>query len=216
MEPGRDIAFWTFRAGTDGDYEHLVPHWKAMATKFNPTCAWFLVRQPDANMFHRAMAMCAHVNTPSLFTVPTVFMDVDAFPNADLREATNSVRDIGLTYRETPGLMPINEGVIFARPTEAAKIFFWAYLATFEALQELLTPADWAWWGGQLALNALTDFVTDKEDLVTAFLPCDIYNFSPDTDSDLSKAVLDTKAVIHLKGQRKAQFARMREYQEAR
>ena len=84
LQSGRTIGFWTFRSSDDGDYEALVPHWKAMCDKFHPACAWFVIRQPGGNMFNRAMAMCAHVNTPSLFRMPTVFLDVDAFPNANL------------------------------------------------------------------------------------------------------------------------------------
>lgn len=210
LDPGRTIGLWTFRSSEGDAYEDLVPHWKAMADKFHPNCSWFLIRQPGATMFSRAMAMCAHVNTPALFQMPTVFLDVDAFPNASLLPMCDQVKDIGLTMRAAPGLMPVNEGVIVAKPTETTKAFFWAYVATFEALQGLLADTDWGWWGGQLALNALAD------NPAVTFLSCDTYNFSPDTESDLAPAVLGTKAVVHLKGNRKAHFERVKAYQVGR
>lgn len=212
LEDNITLGCWTFltqEPGTSNDYEAMLPHWKAMVDKFNPDCAWFVTRQPSGNMFHRAMSMCAHVHS-SLFTRPTVFLDVDAFPNADLLKAMEGVRDVGLTVRNVDGLMPVNEGVIFARPTEATKAFFMAYVATYEALQELLTPDDWGWWGGQLALNALMPHDS------AVLLPCETHNFSPDTASDFAPVELDTKAVIHLKGPRKAQFERVKAYQDAR
>lgn len=215
LDDGRNIGLWTFRS-TDADhYEDFVPHWKAMCDKFHPRCAWFLNRMPGATMFQRAMSMCAHVNTPALFRMPTVFLDVDAFPNTDLSAMCGLVKDVGLTIRETPGLMPVNEGVIVARPTEAAIRFFWAYVATYEALQGLLPEKDWGWWGGQLALNALSKGM-QPDGVAVTYLPVDPYNFSPDSEEDLSAAVLDTKAICHLKGPRKVHLARIKAYQNAR
>jgi hypothetical protein len=185
-----------------------------MVDKFNPDTAWLVTRQPQGTMFHRAMSMCAHVHS-SLFTVPTVFTDVDAFPNANLSVGIAQVKHVGLTVRETPGLMPVNEGVIVARPSEATKAFFMAYVATYEALRDLLPEKDWAWWGGQLSLNALGGIGGPYESTVTV-LPCDTYNYSPDTVDDMTPAALDGKTVIHLKGPRKAMFDRLKEYQNAR
>lgn len=217
LEDNIKLGCWTFlthEAGTSNDYEAMLPHWKATVAKFNPNCAWFVTRQPEGNMFHRAMSMCAHVHS-SLFTVPTVFLDVDAFPNGDLLKAMDSVVDIGLTVRDTPGLMPVNEGVIFARPTEATKRFFMNYVATYEALQALLPEAEWRWWGGQLSLNALSKG-SQPDGVAITYLPVDPYNFSPDADADFAPAVLNEKVIIHLKGPRKASFDRVAAYQNAR
>lgn len=213
------INFFTYRCLKTADqFKPIVDHWRAMVAKFHPDCMRAVASGHDVDMFERAEAMCAFVHSDS-FNAPTVFMDSDAFPNADLLPVFDSVRDIGLTYRDTPGLMPINEGVIFAQPTDAARAFFRAYLGTFEALRGLLVETDWRWWGGQLALNAL-GYISDPASSVihsaVNLLPCDTYNFSPDTEADLDPAVLDTKSVIHLKGGRKDMFERVRAYQEAR
>lgn len=218
LEDDITLACWTFltqEPGTSNDYEAMLPHWKDQVKRTNPKAAWLVTRQPDGNMFHRAMSMCAHVHS-SLFTVPTVFLDVDAFPNADLWPMIKEVKDVGLTYRETPGLMPINEGVIVARPSEATKAFFMMYVATYEALQGYLSDSDWRWWGGQLALNAMSgneDPTNWPAGLTIRHLPVDPYNFSPDNDEDMTSAVLDAKTIVHLKGQRKAQFERLKAYQ---
>jgi hypothetical protein len=215
LEDDITLACWTFlthEPGTRNDYEAMLPHWKDQVKRTNPSAAWLVTRQPDGNMFHRAMSMCAHVHS-SLFTVPTVFLDVDAFPNCDLAEMIGKVKDVGLTVRDMPGLMPVNEGVIIARPSEATKAFFMAYVATFEALQGFLSDADWRWFGGQLALNALHDSIVGPS---VRYLPCAQYNFSPDTEADMEPAVLDTKTILHLKGPRKQLFERVKAYQNAR
>ena len=213
----RDIVFWSHLCCQVDDpdpFNGYIAHWKAMVDKFHGAdrCARVVTRQNGVDMYRRAMLMTAFVCSPA-FTAPTVFMDADAFPNADLRKGFSDVKDIGMTVREIDGLMPVNEGVIFAKPTDATRAFFLAYLATYDNLAKMLQPKDWAWWGGQLSLCALADGAVGASAWPLA---CDHWNFAPDTEEDLTPAVLDTKAVIHMKGARKEHFARIQAYQRAR
>jgi hypothetical protein len=199
------MIVWTYRIADD--FAAMIQHQVAMTDKFHGSAAQHVVeRGVEVNMFERCAAMCAFVHSDS-FTAPTVFLDNDAFPNADLRPAFDQIADVGLTVRDTPGLMPVNEGVIFALPTEGSRAFFQAYHDEYAASRNRMSEKDWKWWGGQAALNAI-----DHSSAVQ--LPCDTYNFSP--DGPMSRAELDGKAIIHLKGPRKALFDQVRQYQEAR
>ena len=193
------------------EYFHsLVTHQAAMVKKFCPGARHIVARGDDGiDMFRRAEAMDDFVHS-SAFDAPTVFLDNDAFPNADLSAVFDQIQHVGLTVRDTPGLMPVNEGVIFARPTPETRHFFSAYERTFGALHYLMPDDKWRWWGGQTALNMLAGPAQDRITL----LPCDQFNYSPDEPQP--RAVLDSKAVLHLKGPRKALFDQLVAYQEGR
>lgn len=193
------------------EYFHsLVTHQAAMVKKFCPGARHIVARGDDGiDMFARAQAMHDFVLS-SAFDAPTVFLDNDAFPNADLAPVFDQIQHVGLTVRDTPGLMPVNEGVIFARPTEETRGFFLTYFHVFHALYHLMPEEKCTWWGGQTALNMLAGPAQDRITL----LPCDTYNYSPDEPQP--RAVLDSKAVLHLKGPRKALFDQLVAYQEGR
>jgi hypothetical protein len=193
------------------EYFHaLITHQANMVRKFCPGAKHIVVDGHDGvDMYARACAMHEFVLSPG-FDSPTVFLDNDAFPNRDLSTAFDEVNHVGLTLRGTPGLMPINEGVIFARPTDEARGFFAAYLDTFCGLQHVMHAERWKWWGGQTSLNMLAGPAADRITL----LPCDTWNYSPDEPQP--RAVLDSKAVLHLKGPRKQLFDQLVAYQESR
>jgi hypothetical protein len=169
-------------------------------------------------MYERVMAMCAFVRSRQ-FNAPAVFLDSDAFLNAPVASLFQGHFDIGATYRPDPGLMPINEGVILAdsRDKAAARAFFAGYLATYDRLCANQTVTGYygnvkRWRGGQLSLNALTcpAGVPSALDSAKAFgariryYPCATFNFSIELDRPYSARQLDAKAVLHLKGPRKA------------
>lgn len=181
-------------------------------------------------MYERVIAMCAFVRSRQ-FRAPTAFLDSDAFLNAPVASLFQGHFDIGATYRSDPGLMPINEGVIFAnsRNKDLVRGFFAGYLGTYDRLCGNAAVSGYygnikRWRGGQLSLNALTcpPGVPSELDSAKAFgariryFPCSTFNFSIELDRPYSARQLDAKAVLHLKGPRKAILDQIIAYQTQR
>jgi hypothetical protein len=220
------------------DYDRIVRHCIAAALAAQPGARFVLatdsqfladiehpsltiVRLPldQANpMYERVIAMCAFVRSRQ-FNAPTAFLDSDAFLNAPIANLFQGHFDIGATYRLDPGLMPINEGVIFAnsRNKDLVRAFFAGYLGTYDRLCGNAAVTGYygnikRWRGGQLSLNALTcpQGVPSALDSAKAFgariryYPCSTFNFSIEMEKPCSARQLDTRAVLHLKGPRKA------------
>ena len=220
------------------DYDRIVRHCIAAALAAQPGARFILatdsqflsdiehpsltiVRLPldQANpMYERVIAMCAFVRSRQ-FNAPTAFLDSDAFLNAPIANLFQGHFDIGATYRPDPGLMPINEGVIFAnsRNKDLVRAFFAGYLGTYDRLCGNAAVTGYygnikRWRGGQLSLNALTcpQGVPSALDSAKAFgariryYPCSTFNFSIEMDRPYTPRQLDTRAVLHLKGPRKA------------
>jgi hypothetical protein len=220
------------------DYDRIVRHCIAAALAAQPGVRFILatdsqfltdiehpaltiVRLPldqASPMYERVIAMCAFVRSRQ-FTAPTAFLDSDAFLNAPIANLFQGHFDIGATYRPDPGLMPINEGVIFAnsRNKDLVRAFFAGYLGTYDRLCGNAAVTGYygnikRWRGGQLSLNALTcpQGVPSALDSAKAFgariryYPCSTFNFSIEMDRPCSARQLDARAVLHLKGPRKA------------
>jgi hypothetical protein len=220
------------------DYDQIVRHCIATALAAQPGARFILatddqfltdiehpsltiVRLPldrASPMYERVIAMCAFVRSRQ-FNAPTAFLDSDAFLNAPIANLFQGHFDIGATYRSDPGLMPINEGVIFAnsRNKDLVRAFFTGYLGTYDRLcgNAAVTGCYGnvkRWRGGQLSLNALAcpQGVPSTLDSAKAFgariryYPCSTFNFSIETDRPYTPRQLDTRAVLHLKGPRKA------------
>jgi hypothetical protein len=181
-------------------------------------------------MYERVIAMCAFVRSRQ-FNAPTAFLDSDAFLNAPIASLFQGHFDIGATYRSDPGLMPINEGVIFAnsRNKDLVRGFFSGYLGTYDRLCGNAAVTSYygnikRWRGGQLSLNALTcpPGIPSELDSAKAFgariryYPCSTFNFSIELDRSCSARELDAKAVLHLKGPRKAILDQIITYQAQR
>lgn len=181
-------------------------------------------------MYERVMAMCAFVRSRQ-FSAPAVFLDSDAFLNVPVANLFQGHFDIGATYRPDPGLMPVNEGVILAdsRNKAAVRAFFGGYLGTYDRLCGNAAVTGYygnvkRWRGGQLSLNALTcpPGVPSEVDSAKAFgariryYPCSTFNFSIELDRPYSARQLDVKAVLHLKGPRKAILDQIIGYQTQR
>jgi hypothetical protein len=181
-------------------------------------------------MYQRVVAMSAYVES-RLFTAPTAFLDGDAFLNETISWLFKAPFDIAVTYRPDPGLMPINEGVIFANSVNKASVrnFFRIYLGTYDRLRENADIKSYygdikRWRGGQLSLNALTcplgiasEF--DAGNLAGArilYYPCDTFNFAMEAGQSFAPEELDTKVVLHLKGARKVFLETIAKYQGKR
>ncbi len=228
------------------EYEPVLKHAFAMARGYHPNARIIFITgaqdetgfvPPDVTvvrlplnpgwlMYERVVAINAYMQSQA-FDSNTVFLDGDAFPNWPLDRVFRFAFDVAVTYRDNPGLMPVNEGVIFAahRPGLAARAFFNRYLATYEALcvSKLVIEVYndiRRWRGGQLSLNgaaAATGVIaeTDQRQVAGAllrYLPCDDYNFFVRAEN-YPLQVLRRKYVLHLKGGMKAGVSSLGELQ---
>lgn len=172
-------------------------------------------------MYERANALLAYASSTA-FSRDTVFLDSDALVNRPLEEVFSLGFDVGLTYRGTSGLMPVNEGVIFlcAQRPQAVREFLRRRLATYDRLvtDPLITRCYGdvrRWRGGQLSLNAVSPGLSlhspyryyDCAGAVVRMLPCDTFNFtSGEGEAATSLEHLDDRYIIHFKGMRKYAF----------
>jgi len=179
-----------------------------------------------APMYERVRAMAAYIHS-SAFSANTVFLDTDAYPNRSLNNVFKRDFDVGVTFRTTPGFMPINEGVIFCarRRIDAVRKFFSAYLATYEILKTDPVVHDYygnieRWRGGQLSLNVLGlppdrlppgDF--EREGIRVAALPCNKFNYWVTKTIDFRRPTWDSRFVLHLKGDSKHLIGHVADYQ---
>jgi hypothetical protein len=226
------------------DYETLIRLNIQIAQRTNPRCKVILItdhefladeletdrltiRRLDVNgaepMFERVWAMAAYVHS-SLFDVPTVFLDSDAFLLRPIHNLFANDFDVGLTHRDIVGQMPVNEGVIFANTLDlrAVQTVFESYLASYLAiessneLQEIYKNVR-RWRGGQLSINAVGGGGLVYRSLRQpktngawiAYLPCSIYNLSQIDESEVVPNLRDRCAVLHLKGPRKSWVRRL-------
>lgn len=238
-EDSRRIAYADMAPADQGatDYRPVLAHAFAMARGFNPDCRILFVTgmtdsvdfvpadavvvrlplAPQALMYERVVAMAAYVQS-AVFDADTVFLDSDAFANRPLGPVFRLPFDVAVTWRNDPGLMKINEGVIFAacRPGRGARAVFRRYLATYEALcTDPLVTATYGdirrWRGGQLSLSAICHVPgviddTDSRrigDAVVRYLPCDAFNFMIRGGTEYPLPLLHRKFVVHLKGLQK-------------
>lgn len=220
------------------DYVSILETFKACVFRWHPKAAIFLVTSPgsplaalgdertqvveleipaDQPMYQRVASMCAYVHSPA-FAKDTLFLDSDAFLNAQFTEYLDADYDVAVTVRQDSGLMPVNEGVIVARAERRAAVlgFFDRYLATYEALLSEARITSYygdirKWRGGQLSLNAVTRAAHPYSgqrrisigDARLQCLPCDPFNYSYEYGADVAQERLETKVIVHLKGGRK-------------
>lgn len=172
----------------------------------------------DQPMYERVHAMCGYARSAA-FTKDTLFLDSDAFINADLAPFLDADFDVAITTRTAPGLMPVNEGVILTRVANRDRVrsFFDRYLATYETLRlDERVVSHYGdirkWRGGQLSLNAVTrpahPFPSmrriDVSGTTIQCLPCDPFNFSHEYNETVDFRTFSNKKIVHLKGGRKA------------
>jgi hypothetical protein len=188
-----------------------------------------IVRLPTDNtapMYERVRAMAGYVHSDA-FAADTVFLDSDAYPNRALNGVFKRDFDIGVTYRTTPGYMPVNEGVIFCARRRLADVrrFFTAYLSTYEVLKTDAMVREYygnieRWRGGQLSLNAVSlpaDLSrAEGHELAgtrIALLPCNKYNYWVTKAIPPERPTWDSKFVLHLKGDSKHLLGHVVNYQ---
>ncbi|QMS90666.1 hypothetical protein HUN01_24920 [Nostoc edaphicum CCNP1411] len=143
------------------------------------------------------------------FKSDIVFLDSDILVNDNIESLFSQEFDLALTVRDDKE-MPINGGVIYISKRNKE-----AVVAFFEKLYLLYTEKyieKSQWWGDQ---HALADAINwqkgsqvdpgniEIDSIKILLLSCDIYNFSPDYESDLDVYELKERKVLHFKGPRK-------------
>jgi hypothetical protein len=137
----------------------------------------------------------------------TIFVDTDVIFQRDLNFVfTESDFDIAVTRRHkvvTPQghnvakVMPFNNGVIFARSSAGAKKFWQEVYLSCSMMPDNLKH----WYGDQLAVAEVVAYAP-LIDIKVKELPCDPYNFTPDTP-DINSEDWQQKHILHFKGKRK-------------
>jgi predicted nuclease with TOPRIM domain len=161
-------------------------------------------------MYSRLLAQCKFLQNYD-FQTDIILLDSDIIISSNLEDIfVDRDFDIGLTFRDDPE-MPINGGVIYISKNNKESV-----LSFFQKLLEIYQEKHHSkaqWWGDQ---HALVDLVCDDRSISfdsshylnvngvkIALFDCDIYNFSPDYNSDLEVYEKQNKKIIHFKGPRK-------------
>ena len=111
-------------------------------------------------MYSRNRLMKIYVNS-NKFDQNTIFLDFDTILNFNTKKFFNNNFDIALTYRLNDKLMPINEGVIFAKVQNKDKVidYFNKLNQIYRNLSKdkiinMIFDNILIWRGGQLSLSA--------------------------------------------------------------
>lgn len=160
-------------------------------------------------MLERTLCQARFVETFG-FESPLILLDSDMLLNRDISDILSQDFDVAVTWRKSNN-MPINGGLIILnnkRP-EIVRAFFSRFVKIY---LDRYADENAKWYGDQLALKdciGLDHRQMAKSPMQTIdgckilFLPCDIFNFSPD-NSENAIAVRDPRiAVMHFKGERK-------------
>ncbi|MEH2255587.1 hypothetical protein, partial [Nostoc sp.] len=143
------------------------------------------------------------------FESDIVFLDSDILVNDNIESLFLQEFDLAFTVRDDKE-MPINGGVIYI-----SKLHRKAVVTFFEKLYLLYIEKyrqKSQWWGDQYALADAINWQKGSEihpgtieidSIKILLLSCDIYNFSPDYESDLDVYELKEKKILHFKGPRK-------------
>jgi hypothetical protein len=169
-------------------------------------------------MYERVVAMNSFVRS-ELFSVPTIFLDSDAFLINNPHSLFQLNFDIGLTHRNIYPQMPINEGVIYAncKNIRNTRNFFDQYLSIYNELDKDPELSDIyqnirRWRGGQLSINGAaggnivytTGILSDQLGYKKALLPCSRFNLSLQDYSPNDLGIFGRCLVMHFKGPRKS------------
>lgn len=161
-------------------------------------------------MYNRNRLMKIYVNS-NKFDQNTIFLDFDTILNLDTKKIFNNNFDIGLTYRKNDKLMPINEGVIFAKVQNKERVIIYfnklndiyRYLSK-DKIINMIFDNILIWRGGQLSLSAFLqwkklylghNYINKINFLI---LDSNYYNFTP--IKSISHEELISKKILHLKG----------------
>lgn len=161
-------------------------------------------------MYSRNRLMKIYVNS-NKFDKDTIFLDFDTILNFNANEIFKKNFDIAITYRKNDKLMPINEGVIFAKVSSKNKVIkyfnklnsIYKYLSKDIIIKNMFDNI-LVWRGGQLSLSAFISWkklnlgINNIKNIKFLVLDSDIYNFTP--IRSLSLEMLNSKKILHLKG----------------
>jgi hypothetical protein len=212
-----ETALWTNPAAT----VILITDYGFLANYDRPgLCIVRIKLNPREIMFERVWCMAAVMQVvPN--NIAVLFLDSDAFLVNNLAAINLLNFEIGLTYRISRTLMPVNEGVIVVKSGRGsfARQFFSAYLATYLELDRSgavsnVYPNIRRWRGGQLSLNAVGEYFVRLEGeslgkYKIAQLPCSRFNLTVNREHEINEETLSQSLVIHLKGNRKAWITRL-------
>jgi hypothetical protein len=143
------------------------------------------------------------------FESDVVLLDSDILINENLESLFDNEFDLALTIRDDQE-MPINGGIIYIskkNPEPVINFFEKLYVVYTEKYQEKSQ-----WWGDQYALADVIGYkentqiesgIIEIDNIKVLLLPCEIYNFSPNYESNLDVYELKDKKILHFKGPRK-------------
>ena len=165
---------------------------------------------PQYPMYYRNRLMKIYVNS-NKFDQNTIFLDFDTILNLDTKKVFNNNFDIALTYRKNDKLMPINEGVIFAKVQNKKKVIvyfnkineIYRYLSK-DKIINMFFDNILIWRGGQLSLSAFLQWrklylgYNNINKINFLILDSYYYNFTP--IKSISREELISKKILHLKG----------------
>ena len=167
-------------------------------------------------MYYRALCYNTLIQD-SLLRGTAIFLDSDCFVLNDFSRILNKLNFcIGLTYRYSPAMMPINEGVIIVNTDNSkAKEFFAHYIGTYNYLKDdskiksIYKTDLMRWRGGQLSLNAICPNIRNlcflDSDPYISFLPSEYFNYSSPNIRSISdfRVAMKNRWIVHLKGKSK-------------
>jgi uncharacterized small protein (DUF1192 family) len=143
------------------------------------------------------------------FESDVVLLDSDILINENLESLFEQDFDLALTIRDEQE-MPINGGIIYIsqkNPAAAINFFQKLHFLYTEKYQEKSQ-----WWGDQYALADAIGYQAsgklkpgniEVDGVRILLLPCEIYNFSPNYESNLDVCELKEQKILHFKGPRK-------------
>lgn len=164
--------------------------------------------RPQALMFDRSAAQLDYLRRYD-FAQPVALLDTDILLNHDLSPLLADDFDVALTWRPLV-VEPINGGfmVLNNRRPAAVLRFFERFLDVYRS-QHIDTAR---WFGDQAALRdmlGIPEKGTEQpaaqlfEGVKIAFLPCDLFNFTPLNVAAAIVPPFVDKSVLHFKGPRK-------------
>ncbi len=164
-------------------------------------------------MYYRALCYNSLIQNGFLKGT-VVFLDSDCVVLKDISTVIEHLNiNIGVTYRYSPGYMPICEGLIIVNvEDERSRDFFAHYMGTYDFIKDnreikSIYHSDlMCWRGGQLSLNAICPGIRnltfmDSTDSLT-LLPSDTFLYSPKEVNTIDQfnSAINGRWIIHLKG----------------
>ncbi|URF03415.1 hypothetical protein [Cupriavidus campinensis] len=144
------------------------------------------------------------------FARPLVLIDSDILLNRPLTDVFERDFDVAVTWRKSHN-MPINGGLMILnnRRPEVVRIFFQRFVDIY---LEKYAGDEAKWYGDQLAIRDCVGLshhqmrqreIREIDGCKILFLPCEVFNFSPENRASSIRQRDQTVSVLHFKGERK-------------